>query len=83
MLYNMKQGHIKNIKDLEYNRVLNRENILLVLVGTSLLSLILTEEIPFHISRWWLLAMLISIATLIIIVFNRRLSKILEEIRNL
>ena len=44
---------IKNIKDLEYNYLLNQKNIVMVIIGTAIIAVLFTESysltIPQHI----------------------------------
>ena len=41
----------KNLNDLEYNHILSKQNIALVLVGTAVLYTIFTERLPSNVSR--------------------------------
>lgn len=53
-MYNMdNKQKIKNIKDLEYNYLLNQKNIVMVIIGTAIIAVLFTESysltIPQHI----------------------------------
>lgn len=73
----------KNIKDLEYNRILSRENILLVLIGTSLISVIFAPQEIVGITRIWFTGVLIAGLIVSVIYFDKKLNKIKEEISSL
>ena len=72
----------KNLKDLEYNKTLGRENILLVLIGTSFISIFLTPNEIIGIGKIWLIGAIIAVFILSIIFFDKKLRNIEEEIRN-
>ena len=42
---------LKNLKDLEFNKTLNHQNIWLVLIGTAMLTILLQESIPLDLDR--------------------------------
>ena len=80
----MKEGFIKNIKDLEYYRELNRENISIVLLGTFMITVFLTREsLPFGVPKSAWLMFLSLLVGVITIYFNKKLEGITEEIKNL
>lgn len=37
---------LKNIKDLEYNHLLNKQNVFLIIFGTAIISVILSDRLP-------------------------------------
>ena len=41
----------KNIKDLEYNHILNKQNIFVIILGTAVISTILGDKIPENITK--------------------------------
>ncbi|MEK6855453.1 MAG: hypothetical protein AABX73_04490 [Nanoarchaeota archaeon] len=51
----------KNVKDLEYNHLLNKQSIALVLFGTAIISVILTEKLPLDITKVELLVFLFAV----------------------
>lgn len=74
---------IKNIKDLDYNHALNKQNIALVLIGTAILYVIFTDTSSINIQKSYLLFFLILAAIIFMWYFGRELNKIKEEIKNL
>ena len=75
----------KNIKDLEYNRLLNKENIVLVLIGTAIISIILTEKLPesFRVTKFELLFFMFIALIIILLYFGKKLDEKTEELKNL
>lgn len=71
---------LKNIKDLEFNQILNLKNIFMVLIGGAIVTIILSETLLDKVGT-------ISFLTLFMFLgffqFNRKLSNIKEEIRSL
>jgi len=74
---------IKNLRDLDYNHTLNKQNIALVLIGTAILYVIFTDTSSINIQKNYLLFFLILIAIIFMWYFGRELNKIKEEIKNL
>ena len=80
----MRESITKNVKDLEYNRTLARENMGIVLLGTLVISLFFTQgELPLHLSKGIWLIFLIIVMGLMVIYFDRKLSRITNEIKSL
>ena len=71
---------LKNIKDLEHNNLLNKQNIILILTGTAIISLLITKGIKDSV---YLIGLFILIGIFSIIYFNRKLKKIIQEISQL
>ncbi len=83
MHYKMEKKDIrKNIKDLEYANLLNKESIILVLIGTAVVSVILTPHTVLNIAKIWLIAVLTAFFIVMTVLYNKRLNKIREEIQN-
>jgi len=78
-----KEERIKNIKDLEYNHLLNKQNIFLGLIGASILSVILTSELPNNVNKTDVLILLILIGILVYIYFDNKLNKIIDYIKRI
>lgn len=74
---------LKNVKDLEYSRLLNNQNIILVLIGTFMISVFLIDKLPSNISRTDILLFLISSGIGFLIYYSKKLDEKLEEIKNL
>ncbi len=50
----------KNIKDLEYNHLLNKQNILLILIGTAIISISINSDFfPENLSKMGAISALI------------------------
>ena len=73
----------KNIKDLEYNSILNKQNITMVLIGTAFIYVLFAESLPDVLARSDLIILLILAWIITLQYFNRQLNKIKEEIKEL
>ena len=73
----------KNLKDLEYNHILNKQNIALVLTGTAILYALFTENLPFNVSRGNLVFLLVLIGISFLWFFGKQLDYIQKEINRL
>lgn len=74
---------LKNIKDLEYNHILNKQVAFLIFFGTSIISIILSEKLPEDISKWGLILALILAIVLSLLYFSEKLEEKINEIKNL
>lgn len=74
---------LKNLKDLEYNGLLNNQNIVLVLLGTLLISFSLTEVTYLGMPKTEILVALATLGVLLILYFKKRLHRIMQDIRDL
>lgn len=72
----------KNIKDLEYNKILTNQSISLVIIGTSIITVMLSKEIPENIPKLSLILFLALVGILFLLSFSNKLEKKLEEIKN-
>ena len=73
----------KNLKDLEYNHILSKQNISLVLVGTAILYAVFTENLPIDVSRGNLIFLLVLIGIAFLWYFGKQLDDIKKEIEKL
>ena len=75
----------KNIKDLEYNNLLNNQNIMLVLIGTAIISVFLIDKLPdsLNIAKPDLLFFLVVMIILVLLYYSKKLEEKLYEIKNL
>jgi len=73
----------KNLKDLEYNHIISKQNISLVLVGTAILYSIFTESLPIAVSRGNLIFFLVLVGIAFLWYFGKQLDDIKKEIENL
>lgn len=76
---------LKNMKDLEYNTILNKQNIALVLIGTALVTAAITEKayLPFNISKMTFIIILVLAGIFSLFYFNLKLRTIVREIQEL
>ena len=75
----------KNIKDLEYNNLLSTQNIVLVLIGTAIISVFLIFQLPnnLNITKSDLLFFLVVAIIGVLLYYSKRLEEKLKEIKNL
>jgi len=75
----------KNIKDLEYNNLLNNQNIMLVLIGTAIISVFLIDKLPdsLNIAKPDLLFFLVVMIIVVLLYYSKKLEEKLYEIKNL
>ena len=75
----------KNIKDLEYNNLLSTQNIVLVLIGTAIISVFLIGQLPnnLNITKSDLLFFLVVVIIGVLLYYSKRLEEKLKEIKNL
>lgn len=78
-----KKQKLKNLKDLEYNHLLNKQNIALVLVGTAFLYVLFTRDLPAEIKRSDLIFFLILLGITFLWYFSKQLNKVKDEIEKL
>lgn len=85
MGYNMvsKQDKEKNIKYLEYNLLLNKQNIILILVGTAIISITLSDKLPFGLPKHGLIAILFLIGLIFLAYYSNKLEEKAQEIRSI
>lgn len=74
---------LKNIKDLEYNHILNKQNVFLVIFGTAVISISLSEKFPEDISKWGLVLFCILAIILSLLYFSKKLENKINEIKTL
>lgn len=73
----------KNIKDLEYNHILNKQTTLLVLIGTAIISVFLIDRLPIDTPKLDIILFLFFVAIMSILYFDNKLKELKEEIKNL
>jgi len=75
----------KNVKDLEYNHLLNKQNVGLAFFGSGILAVLLAKDLPAYIglARLDILVFLISGAITVFLYFGHELQKKAQEIRNI
>lgn len=74
---------LKNIKDLEYNHILNKQNVFLITFGTAIISIILSESIPRELTKGGLIFMFILGIILSLLYYGKKLEDKVGEIKNL
>jgi undecaprenyl pyrophosphate phosphatase UppP len=74
----------KNIKDLEYQTILNLQNIVLGIIGTAIVSLLFVQEIPKNWpSKENIIFTLIFMGLIFFFYFNKRLNEIISHIKRI
>ena len=73
----------KNIKDLEYNHLLNKQNIFVIILGTAVISTILSDNLPENITKGGLILAFILGIILSLLHYSKKLKNMIEEIRNI
>ncbi len=76
---------VKNLKDLEFNEVLNKQNIVIVLLGSAIISLSLIERVPSTtiLKKSEIILFLILTGLYFLFYFKNRLDHIKQEIKSL
>lgn len=74
---------LKNIKDLEYNHILNKQNVFLIIFGTAIISTILSENLPEDITKWNLVLTFILLIIISLLHYGKKLENKVEEIKNI
>ena len=73
----------KNIKDLEYNHLLNKQNIFVIILGTAIISIILSDKIPENITKGGLILAFILGIILSLLHYSKELGDKIEEIKRI
>lgn len=73
---------LKNIKDLEYNRLLNNQNVFLIIFGTAIISTILSETIPEDLTKGGLVLAFALAILLSLLHYGKKLEDKIKEIKN-
>ena len=74
---------LKNIKDLEYNSLLNKQNIFLVISATAVISVILSNNFPENLNKWNLVLTFILAIILSLLYYSKKLESKINDIKNL
>lgn len=74
---------LKNIKDLEYNHLLNKQNIISVIIGTAVISIVLSEKIPEGFSKYGLIIALILTELFFLLHYSNKLEEKSQEIKEM
>jgi len=72
---------LKNIKDLEYNHLLNKQNVFLIMFGTAIISIILSDQVPEDITKWGLVLAFILATLLSLLHYGKKLENKINEIK--
>ncbi len=73
----------KNIKDLEYNHLLNKQNIFVIILGTAIISTILSDKLPEDITKGGLILAFILGIILSLLHYSKKLTDKIEEIKRI
>ena len=74
---------LKNIKDLEYNHLLNKQNVFLIVSATAVISIILSNDFPESLNKWNLVLTSILAIILCLLYYGKKLEDKIKEIQNL
>ena len=72
---------LKNIKDLEYSHLLNKQNVFLIMFGTAIISIILSDQVPEDITKWGLVLAFILATLLSLLHYGKKLENKINEIK--
>jgi len=72
---------LKNIKDLEYNHLLNKQNVLLIVFATAAISVVLSDNLPEGLTKWGLVFTCILSIILSLLYYGKKLEEKLNEIK--
>jgi len=78
-----KEEKEKNIKDLEYNHLLNKQNVFLGLIGAFIISVLFSNNLPEGLDKKEILLFLILTGILAYTHFNQELNKIIDSIKKI
>jgi len=73
---------LKNIKDLEYNHLLNKQNVFLIVLATAIISIILNDNFPEDLSKWGLILAFILGIILSLLHYSKKLEEKINEIKD-
>jgi len=74
---------LKNIKDLEYNHILNKQNVFVIILGTAIISTILSDKLPENITKWGLVLAFILLIILSLLHYSKKLENKIKEIKDI
>ena len=74
---------LKNIKDLEYNHLLNKQNVFVITLGTAIISTILSEQLPENLTKWNLILAFILGLILSLLYYSRKIRDKIDEIKEI
>ncbi len=69
----------KNVKDLEYNLLLNKQNIILILIGTAIISVTLSDIRPLGLSKFLIVVILFLLGLVLLAYYSNRLEEKAQE----
>ena len=75
------KAKLKNIKDLEYNSLLNKQNVFLIVSATAVISIILSDSLPEN--KWNLVLTFILAFILSLLYYSKKLEEKINEIKEL
>ncbi|MBI3623696.1 hypothetical protein HY212_06490 [Candidatus Pacearchaeota archaeon] len=73
----------KNVKDLEYNLLLHKQNIILILIGTAIISISLSDSLVFGLPKIWLIVFLFLLGLIFLSYYSNKLEEKTQEIRGM
>lgn len=73
---------LKNVKDLEYNHLLNKQNIFVIVCATAIISIIFSDNSSEE-PNWSLVLTFILLIILFLLHYGKKLEGKLDEIKNI
>ena len=77
------KSKLKNIKDLEYAHLLNNQNVFVIVLGTAIISTILSDALPEGLTKWGLVLAFILMIILSLLHYSKKLEDKAEEIKEI
>ena len=75
---------LKNIRDLEYNHLLNKQNIFLILLGTAIISISVSSDfLPKNLTKINIIFTFFLFMLLVILYYGKRLKDKSDEIEKI
>ena len=74
---------LKNIRDLEYNHLLNKQNVFLIVFATAIISIILSDKLPENLTKWGLILAFILAIILSLLHYSKKLEDKINEIKEI
>ena len=74
---------IKNIKDLQHNRVLNYQNLFVAMLGGAIIATAFAEKIPFGVSKTLLIILFSFLLFVSLVGTNLKIRKIIKDVEDI
>ena len=74
---------IKNIKDLQHNRMLNYQNLFVVTIAGAIIATAFAENIPFGVSKTLLIILFSFLLVVSLVGTSMKIRKVVREVENI